>query len=62
MVEPRGCKNSLSSPHFPWIGFSIGLLMLAASLGPLASAETIDFEAIGAPLSDNPEDAPITYA
>ena len=62
MVEPRGCKNSLSSPNFPWIGFSIVLLMLAASLGPLASAETIDFEAIGAPLSENPDDAPITYA
>ena len=62
MVEPKACNNSLSSPYFRLSGFSIVLLMLVASLAPFANAGTFEFAPIGAPLSDNPDDAPITYS
>ena len=44
------------------IGISIILLMLVSILTPLASAQNPEYAATAAPLSDNPEDAPITYS
>ena len=44
------------------IGLSIILLMMVSILTPFASAQNLEYTATGAPLSDNPEDAPITYS
>ena len=44
------------------IGISIILLMFVSILTPLASAQNIEYAATGAPLSENPDDAPITYS
>ena len=44
------------------IGLSIILLMMSSILTPFASAQNPEYAATGAPLSDNPEDAPITYS
>ena len=44
------------------IGISIILLMLGSILTPLAVAQNPEYAASAAPLSDNPEDAPITYS
>ena len=44
------------------IGISIILLMFVSILTPLASAQNIEYAATGTPLSENPEDAPLTYS
>mgnify|MGYP001166654003 FL=1 len=44
------------------IGISIILVMFVSILTPLASAQNIEYAATGAPLSENPEDAPLTYS
>ena len=44
------------------VGFSITLLMLISVLNPIASADISPFKSFGAELSENPEDAPITYS
>ena len=44
------------------IGISIILLMFVSILTPLASAQNIEYAATGAPLSENPEEAPLTYS
>ncbi|MDP6869297.1 MAG: S8 family serine peptidase [Candidatus Poseidoniaceae archaeon] len=44
-------------------GVVVVLLLFASSMLPLASASEIaEYSSYGAPLSDNPEDAPITYS
>ena len=58
-----GINNSAqSSSAKSKIGLSIILLMMISILTPFASAQNLEYTATGAPLSDNPEDAPITYS
>ena len=57
-----GINNSAHcSKAQPKIGISIILLMFVSILTPLACAQNIEYAATGAPLSENPDDAPITY-
>ena len=62
MVKPSN-RN-----HFAWFRLNnfkpqiLVLILLFASLTPIASANESVHDYNGAPLSDNPEDAPITYS
>ena len=62
MVVPRGSNNMPRSPKPIVRGSWLVLVLLLSGLAPLTSADDTPQFYDGAPLSDNPEQAPLTYS